>query len=224
MIKNYPLFRDVIKKFDKIGLLDEIVIVGSWAIELYKIYFDDDIYLPSIKTMDIDILCPQHLKHKKVDLSREFESLGFELYFDYPSMLTKLIHPEIEIEFMVNKIAEGNVNPVKIDKLSVYATALRFLSILEDNILIISFDEIKVKTPMPSAFVLHKFIISQRRKEKLKAQKDIENATDIGEYILEIDEQRLLLKNVFESLHPKWQKNILDITKQHSNKIYTFLK
>ncbi len=88
--------------------------------------------------------------------------------------------------------------------------------------------DLSVNVPEPAAFVLHKFIVSERRpnteKGKRKKEKDLKAAKDIGEFLLTIEEQRNKLIDIYNSLHPKWRKNVLKIIKKQSDEIYDFLE
>ena len=82
------------------------------------------------------------------------------------------------------------------------------------------FSDLRITVPEPAAFVIQKFLISQRRKSKSKKEKDLKIATELGLFLFTKDSQKELLKRVFADLLPKWQKKLITILKSHSNEFY----
>ena len=111
--------------------------------------------------------------------------LGFETTSNYLSGLIKFIHPDLSVEFLVPERGRGSNKPYEIKKLHINAQGLRFLTLLSENLMTIRIGELKVRLPEPAAYVLHKFIIGQRRLKKEKAEKDLNAAREIGEFILD---------------------------------------
>jgi hypothetical protein len=50
------LFFRLIQKLDAGGVLQRIVLIGSWALPVYRCYFDDDPEIPLLRTTDVDFL------------------------------------------------------------------------------------------------------------------------------------------------------------------------
>ncbi len=72
----------VLKKLHHAGVLDGIIIIGSWALYFYKFHFKEKGYSPDIRTRDIDFLIPLRTKFKqKIDIPAMLESLGFIINF-----------------------------------------------------------------------------------------------------------------------------------------------
>lgn len=69
--------------------------------------------------------------------------------------------------------------------------------------------------PEPAAFVLMKFLISKKRKDKTKIQKDISTATQLSDYLLKIPEQIKLFQDVYKSMPKGWKKNLKQILQIH---------
>lgn len=61
MEKQYSLCFEVLRRMQKGGLLDKIMVIGSWHIYFYKDYFAETDYISSIRTRDIDFLVPRRL-------------------------------------------------------------------------------------------------------------------------------------------------------------------
>ncbi len=113
--------------------------------------------------------------------------------------------------------------PYEIKKLHINAQGLRFLNFLQYYTIKIKDDNIEVTVPEPSVFVLHKFIISQRRKKRAKAERDIDAARILGEFLLDINSQKEKMENIFKDIPKKWQKKVLKGVKGNSEKLYDFL-
>ena len=82
---------------------------------------------------------------------------------------------------------------------------------------------ISINVPEPTAYVLHKFIVSGRRKKSFKREKDIETARQLGEYLLEQEKQRKKMHEIYVDMADKWKRDLMRIVKGASEKIYTFL-
>jgi len=80
-----------------------------------------------------------------------------------------------------------------------------------------------IQVPEPAAYVLHKFIIFERRKKKSKKERDLIAVKDIGEFLLQNKTQRKKFLEIFHSLPLKWQKTIINNIKTHSEPLFDFL-
>lgn len=78
--------------------------------------------------------------------------------------------------------------------------------------------------PEPSAFALHKFIISERRFKNEKREKDLITAVQLGKFIVQLPEQRNRMIEIFTGLPQKWRKTILSIVKEKCVNVYDVLK
>ncbi len=79
MIKNYALCNEVLKRFRDSGILENIIVIGSWCIYFYKDYFREIDYNSLIRTRDIDFLVPipKRWKTKVVNALRIAEEERF---------------------------------------------------------------------------------------------------------------------------------------------------
>jgi len=48
----------------KEGILDKVMLVGSWCVSLYEDYFDKKGLIPPLRTRDLEILIPVPLELK----------------------------------------------------------------------------------------------------------------------------------------------------------------
>lgn len=82
----------------------------------------------------------------------------------------------MEIEFLISELGRGKNEPYKVKELNINAQGLRYLNLLQKYTIEILFYDINLVVPEPAAFVLHKFIVSDRRQNQTKREKDIKTA------------------------------------------------
>ena len=107
-------------------------------------------------------------------------TLDFTPTHSYITGYTKYEHPELELEFLTPELGRGKNKPYELPKLHINAQGLRYLNLLQSNVLKIKYKHMMIQLPEPAAYVLHKFIIFERRKEKSKKERDLLAAKDIG--------------------------------------------
>jgi len=177
-----------------------------------------------VRTLDLDFLVPYKSKLKEdINIPAILKTLDFEPIIDYPSGLVKYDHPNLAIEFLVSERGRGSNKPYAIKKLHINAQGLRFLNLLSENLMTMRTGELKVMMPEPAAYVLHKFIISRRRMKRDKAEKDLNAAKEIGEFLLGVPRQRRKLRRIFAGLPRKWQERIQASVKSISPELRDFI-
>jgi len=207
--RQSDLYLAVLQKLQGEGVLEDIVLIGSWCGQLYREYFKDDRYIPVIRTRDVDFLVPIPVKIKRqVDLQVLFSELGFNTVFKGRDGYISFEHPELIIEFLVPERGRGSDKPYKIPKLRINAQPLRHLDLLADNTVKISFRGIEVIAPHPANFALQKLLIAGRRSKAEKADKDRALAFEILKALIESGDSSSVTA-CYRRLPKKWQKNIL---------------
>jgi len=215
--KKYELFLKILKQFYNAGILDELILVGSWCMYFYKDYFYSVRYSPSIRTKDIDFLVPIPVKSKKkVDIVDFLKDEGFIVTFSNRGHM-RLEHPELMIEFLVPERGRGTDRPYSLPHLGVNAQALRFLDFLVENTIWTESEGLKIKIPHPAAFGLHKLIISKRRKTEEKLSKEMREALDILNALLGQGESNKI-KAMFNRMPLSWRKKVLNVLKESGDK------
>ena len=176
------------------------------------------------RTADLDILVPNPPRiHKEIDVSLILNKLGFDRQVSPLDGYEKYVHPDLDVEFLTPERGRGREKPYTIDKLHVNAQGLRYLDLIQSHVMEISFRRILLNVPEPAAYVLHKFIVSGRRNKTFKREKDIETARQIGEYLLEHENQRKKMREIYLGMPEKWKKDLMKIVRGASEKIYAFL-
>jgi len=162
------------------GILDKVMIVGSWCVLLYEDYFKGKGFLPAIRTRDIEFLIPIPLSlGRKTDLPALLKDLGFLVDHKGEQGYIIFQHPELILEFLVPARGRGSDKPYLINQLGINAQALRFMDFLAQDPIQMPFHNIEVKVPHPANFALQKLLIAKRRKHKDKAEKDRAQAVAI---------------------------------------------
>lgn len=107
--------------------------------------------------------------------------------------------------------------------MNINAEGLSYLKMLQDYKIRITDKGITVWAPEPAAFVLHKILISPKRKSSAKKEKDLMAAQSIGELCLTYDHHRDRLTSIFTAMPKKWQRTITIILKPLSPELFSFL-
>ncbi len=209
--KQYELCLEILRRFNKAGILKDLILIGSWSAYFYNEYFSGTPYLDrtALKTRDIDFLIdnPAKIKHE-VNVPELLRNLGFIIVYKGSKGYIKLEHPDLLLEFLVIEKGRGTDKPVHLPKLGMNAVALRFLSFLSANTIKVKVKDFYVTLPHPANFALHKLIIFQRRLKEDKAVKDRNIAIEILKSLIDKGESSII-KQVFNSIPKKWQGRII---------------
>ncbi|MFH1369484.1 MAG: GSU2403 family nucleotidyltransferase fold protein [Elusimicrobiota bacterium] len=206
--KQYELCKEILKRFHDNDILQNIILVGSWCLPFYKEYFRNCDFRYTLRTRDIDFLIPIPSKiRRKVDIAALLKDLGFILTRSYPAGYIRLQHPDIIVEFLIPEKGKGMDKPFPLPQLGINAQGLRFLDLLTQNTITVEVENVSIVLPHPINFALHKLIISQRRQNAEKTEKDLSAAVQILEALIKIGEKENI-KRVYTSLPKKWQQKI----------------
>lgn len=78
--KQSDLCLEILRRFHKAGILDDLILIGSWCVYFYQDYFKNVPYIDQVvmKTRDIDFLIdvPSRIKHN-VNIPEILKDLGF---------------------------------------------------------------------------------------------------------------------------------------------------
>lgn len=192
------------------GILKELVLIGSWCCHFYVSYFGRENYLPTIQTLDIDLLIPEVRTLKKTtSIPEMLKTLDFDTEFTFSGWL-RFVHPELRVEFLIPRLGIQPDDPKKIPQLEITAMPLRHTFVLTQHTIVVKEGALQISVPHPLAFALHKLFVSNRRKEKGKILRDKEMAYRIFEVI-----QRLKLTKelpaIWNSFTKKERNEILSV-------------
>jgi hypothetical protein len=222
--EKYELLAAVLKELQEKGVLDGLVIVGSWCQYYYRILFDDAPEIPLLRTLDIDLLVPNPSRFKtNVDVSALLNQLGFDNDFDHMTGLVKYVHPDLEIQFLTPALGRAKDTPCEIKQLNINAESLTYMKMLQDYKFSMTHKGLTLWLPEPEAYTLHKILISIKRKDPAKIEKDLMAAKSIGELCLDHETRRQRLKTIYANLPKKWQRTISGVLTELSPELFSFL-
>ena len=149
---------EILRRFNKVDILKDFILIGSWCVYFYKDYFANVPYIDqaTIKTRDIDFLIdnPAGIK-QEVNVPLLLKDLGFVTLIKGRMGYVKLDHPDLLLEFLVPEKGRGTDKPVRLPKLGMNAVALRFLSFLSAKTIKVKVEDFYVTLPHPVNFALH---------------------------------------------------------------------
>ena len=211
MASQRTLCHSVLERLARAGVLEDLVLIGSWCLEGYKSYFGRKTPLTTLRTRDIDFLVPRPARIRiSVDVPALLEDLGFVTDFHRGGYI-RLMHPELIVEFLVPERGRGTDHPVRLPQLGINAQALRFLNMLEEGTIPATLEGVRVRMPHPAAFALHKLLIAPRRLGRSgKQAKDLDAAVAV----LEALRAHGAIKSVREHLAlmpPRWRARIRQV-------------
>ena len=191
----------------------------------YKEFFSGIKYLSTYKTRDVDFLVPQPRRIKiNIDIGALLKDFGFVIGYKGSKGFMRLEHEDLIIEFLSPERGKGTDKPVPLPQLKINAHALRFLDFLAETIIKVKVEDFYVSMLHPATFALHKLIISERRANEEKAEKDRSMAFQLLNALIEKGEDKKI-KEVFCSSPIKWQKKIIKVIKEtHNKKILEILE
>jgi hypothetical protein len=211
------LFYDLLDVFQKLALLDDLILVGSWCHLFFRTYFQDPLAVDGIRTSDVDFLITNPNKGRpERDVPAALMELGFITQHSFLSGWTKYVHKDLELEFLTPKRGTGAVQTLSIKPLKLEAHTIRFLDFLQDHAIAVTHAGFTVRVPEPAAYVLHKFLINPRRNE-IKRGKDLETITKLSAYMVRREGERERFCILFAAMPKGWQKTILKVTKEHAS-------
>lgn len=224
MAEEKKLFLTILEGLHRENLLNDFILIGSWALHIYKTYFDGNAHIPIKRTLDVDFLIPNppHASHK-VDVDTLLKQLGFDALTNPTGTLIKYVHPDLSVEFLMNQKGKGLEDVCTVEEFHVTAVRFRYLSILETPILKVEYKGMVVQVPAPTAYTMHKFIIAERRPNPKKAAKDLETAKELSAYLLTQAEARKNYIELFQGYPRKWQKTILSVTQKECIELFHLL-
>lgn len=223
--EQFKVLIQILKRFQAVGVLDELMLIGSWCLHFYRFAFEHPDALPAFRTMDVDFLIPNPNRLKKeVDVPEILKQEGFVSTFNRASGIVKYDHPELRVEFLVPELGRGHDRPQEIKKLNVKAQGLRYLNLLLEYPRLVSCEGLRVRVPEPAVFALHKLIISARRLNKAKQKTDLEMAVGLLGFLYARPNEVARIKSILRAIPKKWLATILSISEKHSPRLNQIAK
>lgn len=222
MENRYSLFHNTMLQLQEEGVLSEIILIGGWCPYIYTFMFEESDYIPQLRTADIDILIPNPNSISiYADLPSVFSKLGYEEILNYPSGHSHFSHPDLDIEFLISEKGKPRTTPYDLKNLKVKALGLTYLEMLVENTLLVQLPDFEIRVPRPAAYVLHKLLLAQRRKDTKKRRKDLQTGNELGEFLISDPGLRQDLIMIYKTFPASWKS---DIRKSASDEISNLLE
>jgi hypothetical protein len=209
-VEKFDLLVKVLSDLQDAGILKHLVLVGSWCQDFYRYQFGNPKEIPATKTMDADILIPRRMPkiNQSVDIVAIMKKNDFIFDVSPRSGLYKFNHPLLKVEFLTDPGAKADEVARHFEQLGVTAQELHFMNLPLSYNYTFTYKHLTFKIPEPEAFALHKLIVSQRRFNKDKAEKDRLTAQGMFQFI-QADPKRIKRLHQILAGQPKgWQKKI----------------
>lgn len=207
--------KDLFQLMENEGLWDEgLQLVGSWCFKVYQNFFGVEHY-PE-RTIDIDFAISIPYKGRPVEIGKKLKELGFEEEFNRQDGSLSYVASDIKVEFLKHRKGDGKrEGDPYIKDLDIAPQALPYLNILLDNPRTETIKGLgKITVPSMGAFLVHKLIIADERKNEAKKIKDYRQAFAVARRVLHDPEELERMKNVIHRLHKKRQKKMLKSSKE----------
>jgi len=214
MCDQHDLVLEVLRRLHSSGVLRHLILIGSWCLPLYRQLLGGSDPLPAIRTRDMDFLIPDPSGIPDIhDVPSLLRDIGFLAVFRGQHGLLRLEHPDLMIEFLVPERGRGSDRPLSVPQLKLNAERLRFLALLENGAVEVPVSGFPVTIPHPANFALQKLLISSRRGDPDKTQKDRDAAIAILHALLRKSDSGGMVR-VFETLPSKWRESILQVLRK----------
>ena len=174
--------------------LPEIVVGGGWAPFLYHRYLFRGDKREPIFTRDIDMMVRPTVPligTKTIDkvlleagFETVFKSIGNPPLIHYQGRIDGV---DVEIEFLTD-LTGSETDLVKKVQPDLHAEALRYISLVLENVTVLTIEGIPeaeemepmfVRVPTPAAYLFHKGLVYRRRRDQRKSYKDLYYIFDI---------------------------------------------
>lgn len=204
-MKNENKFKQLIVMLDDLSVLNEVVLVGSWAFNLYRDIYKNAEYLSPLRTRDVDFcLGIKSQGRKKISIVLELKKLGFEIDRKGDKGYMIFINPLLNIEFLTPLRGRDRNKPFEVNEWGINTQQLRYLDILlNNNIRAKKFGK-EIIIPCPSAYIVQKIMILHKRK-KIKRERDI---NQIEQLINALNEDDILSEicEIYQNMIIGWRK------------------
>lgn len=213
-MENEKKFKQLITMLSKLTILEEIVLIGSWAFNLYRDIYENAEYLSPLRTRDVDFcLEPNPQNRRKMNIVLELKKLGFDLDRKGDKGYMIFINPLLNIEFLTPLKGKDRNKPFEINEWGINTQQLRYLDILLNNNIRIKKFGTEIIIPSPSAYIVQKIMILHKRK-KIKRERDI---NQIEQLIHTLNDDDILSEicEIYKNMIVGWQKTFNENREKH---------
>ncbi|MBQ9539162.1 MAG: hypothetical protein IJU95_07810 [Treponema sp.] len=217
-------FWNTIQAFKELGILSNIMIIGSWAEYFYTDLFKTDFY-PNIRTRDVDFFYRNiNIPKEKVPLVRRLEEIGY--VYDEVDGVSRFYKDDfLELEFLTRILGAGTEGKVQIKPLGITSEGLRVINILSNFACIVPKRladgiEYEITVPEPAVYVIQKILTNPTRQPEEKKLKVISAVKELLYHIKKDRRHYEKLLEVYGTLSKKQLKTIESVCSQHEIKLF----
>lgn len=208
------LFQSLLAAFKRLGLLDDLIVVGGWALTLYEGHFGADYPAGPARANAMEFLLVNPNKPRApLNVPAALEEIGFHTQHDLAG--TKYVNGDAELAFLAAKKGKAEEEAFQVRPLQLGAMTNRYLDFLQEHAMAMEYGGFKLSVPEPAAFVLHKFLINPRRSKSVQAA-DMESIAGLSAFLLGKDAERARLSALFAELPGSLKKTVLGAADKHA--------
>lgn len=218
-----PLFNTILDEFENTGILEEMMLAGSWCQHVYRENLEQSSLIPATQTNDIDFLLPNPFKStKEVDISEILKKHDLKVDLDIQTGSMRFIdkRKDFKVEFITPEPGANKKRPYNIKNLGIKASGIHYLEIPLKYSTIMNYRGHKIRVPEPEAYAMHKFIVAPRRKDEDKAEKDRSAAINISQMISLDDDRINRCVEILDQIGNKRTEMILGEMKEYVPDLY----
>lgn len=189
-----------------VGFFKRSSLIGTWAMFFYRVIYDIK-YAASTSDIDIAVQVAYRKEGSStVDLEKVLLEIGATSNLSGDG-LQRFIIPEFRIEFIAHNknIKTKDSGVVFVPEWNINAQPLPFIRMLLDFTETVTIGDFYVRIPVPEAFFVHKLIISNRRRDTPKKEKDLDQCRTLSG-ILSDEKLQEVIKS--ERFSPRTKKQI----------------
>ena len=214
-------FHEILTILSEHGLLDHLILIGSWAEFIYETSGILGTFEANLRTRDYDFFVPNAARPSPPVNLKEILSLHGWIAMDDPMTgATKFLKTTetmdvFEVEFLVGMRGKGCESIFPVKSLAIKGQSLRELNMLDEEPLEIQYGKQLLRVPNPVQYVLHKILINPSRLTEEKQLKDIQAVRSLLDN-MRTDEWRSQLDRDYGVLTKKQKKVIKEVAAAQS--------
>lgn len=212
-------FWQTIKAFKEIGLLQHVMIIGSWAEYLFPTLFETD-FMPNLKTRDVDFFYRNiNIPKEKINVVQKLKDIGY--VYDEVDGISRFYKEDLlELEFLTRVLGSGTDGKMSIKPLGITSEGLRVINILSDFAREVKITGTDNETypliiPEPAVYVIQKILTNPIREPPEKKAKDIVAVKELLYHIEKSSEHKIKLNEVYKTLSAKQLKTLNLVCKEN---------
>ena len=222
---NLKLFHSILMEFDRIGILDDFILIGSWALRVYRENFKQDPRIPIVATQDLDFLLENPVKvTRPADVGLILAQFGMEEERSVSGQYAKFVGVDMEVEFLFPDKGRGASGGIRIPELGIVAQPLRYLHFIQDFSKTMDYQGIAVRVPEPEVYVLMKYLLTIKRTGayRVKIAKDISTARELESFLLETGAHDVF-RDRYRIMPGKWRNDLMRVLEENDSDLVQIL-